>query len=213
MKPCRRAGFFSSSSTTVTYSYQNGPCLPQSEPQITEIPIDSPSGDAPVTVAVHLPTSLCHSAAAKIQSAYRSHVVRALVRKIAAADSEATRLERLIQRQETVDAIRGDDRERLRINESLMALLLRLDSVPGVDPAVRDLRRSVSRRIVGLQEIVDAICDARALDWYGFLSEWDWNVAEIEDRACRERGGGDELERYCAENLGFRCLQRFLRQP
>ncbi|KAM1915620.1 hypothetical protein ACFX13_035446 [Malus domestica] len=39
--------------------------------------------------------------------------------------------------------------------KSLMQLLLKLDSIPAVDPAVRQARRKVSRRIVGLQEIVD----------------------------------------------------------
>ncbi|XP_042973132.1 BAG family molecular chaperone regulator 5, mitochondrial-like [Carya illinoinensis] len=40
-----------------------------------------------------------------------------------------------------------------------MALLLKLDSVPGVDPSLRGARRKVSHRIVGLQEIVDAISE------------------------------------------------------
>ncbi|KAF2320292.1 hypothetical protein GH714_026781 [Hevea brasiliensis] len=50
-------------------------------------------------------------------------------------------LQRQIQRQETVDAIRTNEREKLRINEALMGLLLRLDSVPGFNPTVREARR------------------------------------------------------------------------
>ncbi|KAM0986793.1 hypothetical protein EV1_011126 [Malus domestica] len=45
--------------------------------------------------------------------------------------------------------------KRTPTTKSLMRLLLKLDSMPGVDPAVRQTRRKVSRRIVGLQEIVD----------------------------------------------------------
>ncbi|GFY91683.1 BCL-2-associated athanogene 5 [Actinidia rufa] len=136
--------------------------------------------------------------------------IRTLVKKISSVNSEATRLERLIQRQETVDAIRSDDRERIRMNEALMGLLLRLDAVPGVDPTVRELRRRVSRRIVGLQEILDGVSDARVEYWDGFVRNWDDVLGKIEEDVCREIGGY-EMERFCAENLGFRCLQRFLR--
>ncbi|KAF8729642.1 hypothetical protein HU200_017591 [Digitaria exilis] len=100
------------------------------------------------------------AAAAKIQAAFRGHQVRRHVAAVRAADAEATRLERLLRRQETVDAVRGDDRERARFSEALMAVLLRLDAVPGHYPAVRDARRAVSRRVVGLQEVFDAVVAA-----------------------------------------------------
>ncbi|KAK9267830.1 hypothetical protein L1049_010266 [Liquidambar formosana] len=206
MKSSRKFSFFSSSTTTVTYSFQNDQTPPPPLTKTTEIPIDS-SSEPPVSITVHLPTSLSSAAAIKIQAAYRSYIIRTLVRKISAVNSEANRLERLIQCQETVDAIRSDNREKIRMNEALMALLLRLDSVPGIDPTVRELRRTVSHRIVGLQEIVDGISLSRGeYEWDGFLRCWD------EEDVCRERGG-EEMERFCAENLGFRCLERFLRGP
>lgn len=101
-----------------------------------------------------------------------------------------------------------------------MGLLLRLDSVPGLDPTVREARRKVSRRIVGLQEILDSVCEAKVedgdgggcWDYGGFTRNWDEVVAEMEENICRERGG-EEFERFCAQHLGFRCLQRFLREP
>jgi len=136
-------------------------------------------------------------------------VVRRLVKKIAGVKSEVDRMERLIQRQETVDALRSSEKEKLKVNEQLMRLLLELDSVPGVEPAVRELRRGVSRRIVGLQEVVDGICQSG-----GFRMEaWDWDevIGEMEEGVCRERGG-EELERFCALHLGFRCLQRFFHE-
>ncbi|KAM1965882.1 hypothetical protein ACFX15_046164 [Malus domestica] len=49
---------------------------------------------------------------------------------IAAVHSEADEFQRLIQWQETVDSVRTSEREKLRINESLMRLLLKLDSDP-----------------------------------------------------------------------------------
>ncbi|KAK2992111.1 hypothetical protein RJ640_023494 [Escallonia rubra] len=183
--------------STTTTTYQNDHPVPQAE-----------------TITVHLPITTDSSstaAAVKIQSTYRSHRVRTLIKKISSVNLQATHFERLIQRQETVDAVRTDARERIRMNEALMGMLLSLDSVPGVDPTVRELRRRVSRRIVGLQEILDAVSGARVEGWDGFLRDWDDAVAGIEEEVCRERGDGGELERFCAEHLGFRCLQRFLR--
>ncbi|GJN22053.1 hypothetical protein PR202_gb09584 [Eleusine coracana subsp. coracana] len=111
-----------------------------------QIPITSPTEEA--------------AAAARIQAALRGHLVRRHVAAVRSADAEATRLERLLRRQETVDAVRGDERERARFSEALMAALLRLDAVPGHYLAVRDARRAVSRRVVGLQEVFDAVVAA-----------------------------------------------------
>lgn len=95
-----------------------------------------------------------------------------------------------------------------------MKLLFTLDSVPGIDPTVREFRRNVSRRIVGLQEILDSIYEAKEGNWDGFLRDWDDMIMGIEHEICMEKGGNDsnEFERFCAENLGFQCLQRFLQQ-
>ncbi|XP_065869575.1 BAG family molecular chaperone regulator 5, mitochondrial [Euphorbia lathyris] len=192
---------FVSSTTTVTYTYLNDQTTPEKTDKVL-----TPMEPC-IRVADHI------SAATKIQSAYKAHIIRTLYRKISFVNSEADQLQRAIQQQETVDAIRNDEREKLRINEALMRLLLRLDSVPGVDPTVREARRKVSRRIVGLQEIVDGICGGGESDWCGeFVGDWDEVVAEMEKKVCLERGG-EEMERYCAEYLGFRCLQRFLSEP
>ena len=116
-----------------------------------------------------------------------------------------------------MDAVCSNEREKLRMNEALMGLLLKLDSVPGFNPTVREARRKVSRRIVALQEILDAVSEAKTVYdddcyEYGFVRSWDDVVAKMEEEVCRERGG-DEMERFCAEHLGFRCLQRFLSGP
>ncbi|GMH15762.1 hypothetical protein Nepgr_017603 [Nepenthes gracilis] len=216
MKAARRIRFFSSSSSassssfststiTISHTFQNDSSTPHHTKQI---PIDSPK--SPTKISVHLPPDF-FSAAAKIQATYRAYAVRRLVKKISAVKSETDRLERLIQRQETVDMLRSDERERIRINELLMRQLLELDSVPGFDATVRDLRRRTSRRIVGLQEVVDGICDERMDGWDQMWSNWDEAIADMEEEVCRSRGG-HELERFCAEKLGFRCLQRYRRK-
>ncbi|KAM5588858.1 BAG family molecular chaperone regulator 5, mitochondrial [Rosa sericea] len=205
MKPSHRRRLSFSSTATVTYTLRNDQPAP---PTSTQNP-------TPIPITVHVPQS---TAAVKIQSAYRSHLIRSLYKTIAAVHSEADEFQRLIQRQETVDAVRSSEREKLRMNEALMKLLLRLDSVPGVDPTVREARRKVSRRIVGLQEIVDAIVQEDVEGFWGGCGGgfgrdyWNDVVAEMEEGVCRERGG-EEMERFCAEYLGFRCLQRFLSQP
>ncbi|GLU18192.1 hypothetical protein SLE2022_345050 [Rubroshorea leprosula] len=197
MTPSRKFSFFSSTTVTVTSE---------------EIPVDSP----PVPITVHLPQ---HDAATKIQSVYRAHLIRTLYKQISAANSEADRLQRLIQCQDTVDSIRTNDREKLRMNEALMGVLLKLDSVPGIDPTVREARRKVSHRIVGLQEVLDALSAAKVEDdgypgWgprgIFLMRDWDAMVEEMEERVCVE-SGGEEMERFCAQYFGFRCLQRFLR--
>ncbi|CAL0301122.1 unnamed protein product [Lupinus luteus] len=191
-------GFFSSysTSTTVTYTKNDNSTLPLNSTQLT------PQSQS--------------NAAITIQSLFRAHRIRTLYRKISTVDSEADHLQRIIQRQETVDAVRSSHLEKVKMNEALMGLLLKLDSVPGFDPTVREARRKITRRIVGLQEILDSVSEAKVNDecnyWWdnGSMMNWDQVIGDMEESVCRERGG-DEMEQFCAHNLGFRCLQRFLR--
>ncbi|KAG8072160.1 hypothetical protein GUJ93_ZPchr0006g44503 [Zizania palustris] len=133
------------------------------KPTTVRIPVTSPPPErSPEDAAV-----------ARIQAAFRGHLVRRHVTAVRAADAEASRLERLLRRQETVDAVRGDDRERARFSEALMAVLLRLDAVPGYYPAVREARRGVSRRAVGLQEVFDAVLEAPEGDTCGVPANLD----------------------------------------
>ncbi|CAI0440089.1 unnamed protein product [Linum tenue] len=199
--------FSSSTTSTVTYAFHDEATQPP-PPLTKQIPIHStkpPSND----------TRSASAAATKIQAAYRARAIRLLYRTISAVDAAAGEIERRIQRQETVDAVRREEREKARVNEELMRLLLRLDAVPGFDPAVREARRKASRWIVGIQEVLDGICESRVEDWDwdggGGEFGWDRTVAEMEERVCRERGG-EEMEKFCAEYLGFRCFQRFLRE-
>ncbi|KAL4585398.1 hypothetical protein LXL04_010018 [Taraxacum kok-saghyz] len=171
MKSSRRIRSYSTSfssaditattTTTVTYAFEDDNFTANPQTTSTEIPI-----------TFHLPDRQS-TAAVKIQSAYRSHAIRNLTNKIRAVNSEADKLQRLIQMQDTVDAVRTNNRERVKINEALMKLLFTLDSVPGIDPTVREFRRNVSRRIVGLQEILDSICEATERNWDDFLRDWD----------------------------------------
>ncbi|XP_010928141.1 BAG family molecular chaperone regulator 5, mitochondrial [Elaeis guineensis] len=197
-------------STSFFYFSTNDQNAPQHPNNTILIPIETPSSsNLPAPIPVHLPAAALNAAAVKIQSAFRGHLVRSLIGKIRAVDAEAGRMERLIQRQETVDAVRRDERERLRVSEGLMALLLRLDSVPGFYPAVRELRRSVSRRIVGLQEVLDLILGAPAVGGEGFPA----SLEEIVEGMWRREGRwGEEEEMGTVGNWerGFGCLEKLL---
>ncbi|XP_039064480.1 BAG family molecular chaperone regulator 5, mitochondrial-like [Hibiscus syriacus] len=95
--------------------------------------------------------------AINIQKVLRGFLVRKSVKKIMAIREQVNEMERSVSKTETVELIRKDSKERLRVNENLMRLLLKLDSVRGVDSCVRDLRKSVIKKAIALQEIVDAI--------------------------------------------------------
>lgn len=79
------------------------------------------------------------------------------MKKIAKIRSQVEEIQRQISQSETLDLIARDAKERLRLSETLMSLLLQLDSVRGVDPAVRDCRKAVIRKAIALQEAIDAM--------------------------------------------------------
>ncbi|CAL9127490.1 unnamed protein product [Musa textilis] len=165
--------------------------------------IDSPDG-TPTPIPVRLPASVTAAAAIRVQSAYRGHLIRTLVGQIRAVDAEAAQMEQRIRRQDTVDAVRRDERERLRVSEGLMALLLRLDSVPGIYPAVRELRRAVARRIVALQEVLDAVLVAAPVTAVeGIPASWDEILQGIWEAE-------DDEEEVGVPETGFNCLEKFL---
>ncbi|KAH7689254.1 BAG domain-containing protein [Dioscorea alata] len=187
------------------YSTQNDQNTPHNPNNTTiSIPIETPN-ETLTPIPIPVVSSAAIAAASKIQSSYRSHLLRSLTRKILAVDADATRVEALIRRQDTVDAVRRDPRERAKISEALMALLLRLDSIPGFYPPVRDLRRAATRRVVALQEVFDAVVSApAAVGSDGFPTSWDELVAEI------SRDDDNDEEIMVPAKKGLECFERFL---
>ncbi|KAJ6806764.1 uncharacterized protein M6B38_105415 [Iris pallida] len=94
------------------------------------------------------------SAAVRIQSLLRGFLVRRKVGTVRRIEREVDEIERMIKRDEA--SIRWEEKERIRVNEALMRVLLRLDSVCGV----RDYRRRVIRRVIMMQERVDSLSEA-----------------------------------------------------
>ncbi|OMO78533.1 IQ motif, EF-hand binding site [Corchorus olitorius] len=95
--------------------------------------------------------------AVKIQKVFRGFLVRKSMEKIKAVREQVNDIGRRVSNKETVDLIRNDSKERLKVNEMLMSLLFKLDSVRGIDSGVRDCRKSVIKKVIALQELVDAI--------------------------------------------------------
>ncbi|KAK4762683.1 hypothetical protein SAY86_008451 [Trapa natans] len=98
--------------------------------------------------------------ALKIQKVLRGFLVRKSVRRIAALRKEVEDIEGRVSDPEAVKLICDDPKERLRVSEMLMSVLFRLDSVRGVDLGVRDYRKTVIRRAIALQELIDEISAA-----------------------------------------------------
>ncbi|KAJ0704396.1 putative IQ motif, EF-hand binding, BAG domain, BAG domain superfamily [Helianthus annuus] len=125
----------------------------RSSPKVISVPVHFVSSDQPPTTI----SMLKDSAALKIQEVFRGFVIRKALKKIASIRNEVYEIERRIDNTEVVNVIRRDAKERLRVNETLMSLLFKLDSIRGVDCGIRDLRKAVTKKAIALQEKVDSI--------------------------------------------------------
>ncbi|KAI3922720.1 hypothetical protein MKW98_006851 [Papaver atlanticum] len=97
------------------------------------------------------------NAALKIQKVFRGFLVRKSMKKILVIKREVDEIQRKLSENEMIGLICSNTKERLKMNEMLMRLLLRLDSIRGVDSGVRDARKSVIRKAIMLQDRVDKI--------------------------------------------------------
>lgn len=105
-------------------------------------------------------------AARIIQSAYRGYAVRRWeplikLKQVMEVKMKVAELKGNIQAFESSLDIQGFDKWRTVIGETIMSLLLKLDTIQGVHPSIRDLRRSVAKELVGLQEKVDHIAQKK----------------------------------------------------
>ncbi|EES09768.1 uncharacterized protein LOC8083104 [Sorghum bicolor] len=91
------------------------------------------------------------AAAVRLQAAARGFMARRSVRAVREVEREAAEVGEKVARE--AEALRGDARARIGVGESLMKLLLRLDAVRGA----REYRRRVTKRVLALQDAVDAL--------------------------------------------------------
>ena len=79
------------------------------------------------------------------------------MKKITTIRREVDEVERRISREKALELMKKDSKERLKMNETLMSLLFKLDLVRGFDSGVRDCWKSVIKRAIVLQEFLDSI--------------------------------------------------------
>uniref|UniRef100_K3ZL35 BAG domain-containing protein n=1 Tax=Setaria italica TaxID=4555 RepID=K3ZL35_SETIT len=90
-------------------------------------------------------------AALRVQAATRGFLARRSVRAVRDVEREAEEVRGKIARE--VEALRVDAMARVAVGEALMRMLLRLDAVRGA----REYRRKVTKRVLALQDAVDAL--------------------------------------------------------
>lgn len=112
------------------------------------------------------------SAAIKIQSFFRGFCARkgaALknLRVIRDVKAKAEEIGRRLADRQVVELILQNEKERLKITEGIMSLLLKLDAIQGVSSFVRESRKAVIRELVKLQETVDVILAGKSIEGVG----------------------------------------------
>ncbi|KAK2993581.1 hypothetical protein RJ640_030888 [Escallonia rubra] len=128
-------------------------------PKVISIPVQF-VGSEPDRPEIAHSVALRPASALKIQKAFRGFRVRKSVKKIVSIKNDVDSIEVRVSKPEIVALIQKDPKERVRVNETLMGLLFKLDSVRGVDSGVRDLRKGVIKKAIALQERVDDIATA-----------------------------------------------------
>ncbi|KAL2478720.1 BAG family molecular chaperone regulator 6 [Forsythia ovata] len=105
-------------------------------------------------------------AAIIIQSAYRGFAIcrrepLKKLKQIAKVREQIAVIKLLIQEMESSSDIRRDNKEIHMIGETIMNLLLKVDTVQGLPPCIRDIRKSVARELVSLQEKLDLLINKK----------------------------------------------------
>lgn len=96
-------------------------------------------------------------AAVRVQAAARGLLARRMVREVRAVERQAEAVAARVAAE--AEVLRADARARIGLGEELMRLLLRLDGVRGA----REYRKRVTRRVLMLQDAVDALEAAPAV--------------------------------------------------
>ncbi|GJN25159.1 hypothetical protein PR202_gb12951 [Eleusine coracana subsp. coracana] len=91
------------------------------------------------------------AAAVRIQAAARGLLARKAVRALRAVEREAEEIGEKVACE--AEALRGEGWARVAVGEALMKLLFRLDAVRGA----REYRRKVTKRVLALQDAIDAL--------------------------------------------------------
>ncbi|KAK3194690.1 hypothetical protein Dsin_026000 [Dipteronia sinensis] len=97
-----------------------------------------------------------------IQSAYRGFEVRKLeplkkLKQMATVREQLAEVRNRIQALESSSDLPKNDKERMVIGEMIMSLLLKLDTIQGLHPSLREFRKALAKELVTLQEKLDSL--------------------------------------------------------
>ncbi|RLM77897.1 hypothetical protein C2845_PM12G08820 [Panicum miliaceum] len=122
-------------------------------------------------------------AAVRIQSAYRGYDVRRWqpldkLRKIRNVHEQMQGVKKQLQCLED-SCKKPTDKEQVAISENIMDLLLKLDTIQGLHPSVREARKSAARELVCLQEKLDCLCKQPS---------WELNLTNSDEEKSERAG-------------------------
>ncbi|XP_058736588.1 uncharacterized protein LOC131608990 [Vicia villosa] len=144
-----------------------------------------------------------NDSAIKIQRVARGFLVRKSMKKMLKMKVELEEIEKKVNSEETVKMMKNEQKERIRISETIMNLLLKLDSVRVFHfSALRELRKLLIKRAIFLQELVDQIQMVSPTD------DVEENCSEKEKVGCEEEiEGGKKVETLVNEDGGGNCVE------
>ncbi|XP_030440888.2 BAG family molecular chaperone regulator 6 [Syzygium oleosum] len=144
-------------------------------------------------------------AAMRIQSAFHGFQVRKWetlkkLKQMAKVRDEVTKVRKSIEElSSSYDTLPDQgklERQKVLIGESIMNLLLRLDTIQGLHPNLRDIRKSLARELVALQEKLDSLtmkCLEESVD--------NSDTARNDECTVSKKEHHEEAKRQFEENL------------
>ncbi|KAK7389876.1 hypothetical protein VNO78_25172 [Psophocarpus tetragonolobus] len=166
-------------------------------------------------------------AAVLIQSAYRGYQVRKWeplkkLKQIDEVKKEVTNVRGCVLAFERSCDLQNDDKQKFAIGETIMKLLLKLDTIQGLHPSLREFRKSLARELTILQERLDSIMAKKPhqqMQDFDVQKHVEVTTMNMQDEehvlkqqeekiaipADSTEGISDDVKGICANNKGSEC--------
>ncbi|PON56799.1 IQ motif, EF-hand binding site [Trema orientale] len=162
-------------------------------------------------------------AAVRIQSAYRGFNIRRSeplkkLKQIAEVREQMADVRNRVQALESSSDAQKDEKQKAVIGETIMRLLLKLDTLQGLLPSLRDIRKSLAKELVTLQEKLDSLiiqkseepksemCPVEPVE--EFVSKAENDESELNKEKLKETGGSGSSDDISKSSHGVtECAQ------